>query len=44
MTRTGWHKPHEDGMLGQHPTHEETEKYAGQYYSQEEEAWLRKND
>ena len=43
MKRTGWHKPHEDGMLGQHPTHKETEKFAGQYYSAEEEKWLSKN-
>ena len=30
-------------MLGVHPTHEETIKFAGQYYSEEEESWLREN-
>jgi hypothetical protein len=30
-------------MLGQHPIHEETEKFAGQYYSAEEEKWLTEN-
>ena len=43
MDRTGWNKPHSDGMLGQHPLHEETIKFAGQYYSAEEESWLREN-
>jgi hypothetical protein len=43
MDRTGWNKPHSDGMLGQHPLHEETIKFAGQYYSPEEESWLREN-
>ncbi len=43
MDRTGWNKPHSDGMLGQHPLHEETIKFAGQYYSSEEESWLREN-
>ena len=43
IDRTGWNKPYADGMLGQHPKHEETEKFAGQYYSAEEEEWLLKN-
>ena len=43
MDRSGWNKPYSDGMLGQHPKHEETEKFAGQYYSQEEEEWLKVN-
>ena len=43
IERTGWNKPYADGMLGQHPKHEETEKFAGQYYSAEEEDWLKQN-
>jgi len=43
MKRTGWNKPHADGMEGIHPTHEETQKFAGQYYSPQEEEWLSKN-
>ena len=27
MERTGWHRPFEDGMLGQHPKFEEIAKF-----------------
>lgn len=45
MTRTGWHRPHEDGMLGQHPKFREIAGFeaTNPYYSKDELDWLKEN-
>ena len=45
MTRTGWHRPHEDGMLGQHPKFKEIAGFErdNPYYSKAELDWLKEN-
>jgi len=45
MERTGWHRPFQDGMLGQHPKFSEIAKFESEapYYSKEELDWLEAN-
>jgi MoaA/NifB/PqqE/SkfB family radical SAM enzyme len=45
MDRTGWHRPFEDGMLGQHPKFSEIAIFESQdpYYNEEELNWLKEN-
>ena len=45
MDRTGWHKPFEDGMKGQHPKFKEIAVFEAKdpYYSKEELAWISEN-
>jgi len=45
MDRTGWHRPFEDGMLGQHPKFREIAKFEADapYYNKEELDWLKVN-
>lgn len=45
MDRTGWHRPFEDGMLGQHPKFSEIAKFEADapYYSKEELDWIQEN-
>ena len=45
MERTGWHRPFEDGMKGQHPKFKEIAKFEAEapYYSKEELQWISEN-